>query len=164
MYGKKYGKRKSKQILQADLFYKYSQFPRATLWDQNVNLFFNKTSFTWILARLGLWAPLDTARFELGLQFDLMAAKKISTNYCKLTLHAIFTKLIGSLHNTLKITFFSTKQFLLNYCGRLEQICLQKRTFLWLDLTRPRNGSNIWTLFYFMIGSTISNRLGLAGP
>ena len=144
---KSLAKKKFEKLVQADLFCKYSQFWRATLWDQNVNLFFNKTSFTWILARLGLWAPLDTARFELGLQFDLMAAKKISTNYCELTLHAIFTKLIGSLHNILKIIFFSTKFFLLNYCGRLEQICLQKLTFLWLDLTRPRNGSNIWTLF-----------------
>ena len=148
---KSLAKNNFKKLLQADLPGKYSQFLRTTLWYQNVNLFFNKTSFTWILARLGLWAPLDTARFELGLQFDLMAAKKISTNYCELTLHAIFTKLIGSLHNTLKITFFSTKQFLLNYCGRSEQICLRKRTFLWLDLTRPRNGSNIWTLLYSKI-------------
>ena len=44
--------------------------------DQNVNLFFDKTSLTWILERLGLRAPSDTARFELGLQFDHMAAKK----------------------------------------------------------------------------------------
>ena len=48
----------------------------------------------------------QTARFELGLKFDLMAAKKIPTKYGKLTLHAIFTELIGSLHNTLKIIFF----------------------------------------------------------
>ena len=48
------------------------------LWVQiwKSTLFFNKTSFTWILARFGLWPPLDTARFELGLQFDLKAAKK----------------------------------------------------------------------------------------
>ena len=69
--------------------------------------FFNKTSFTWILARLGLGKPLNTACFELGLQFDLMAAKRIPKNYCELTLHAILSKLIGSLHNILKIIFFS---------------------------------------------------------
>ena len=92
-----------KKSWQADLFCKYSQFPRTTLWYQNINLFFNKTSFTWIVARL--WASLDTARFELGLQFDLIAATKVPTNYCDVTLHAIFTELIGSLHNTLKITF-----------------------------------------------------------
>ena len=108
---KSLAKKKLKKLLQADLFCKYSQFWRATLWDQNVNLFFNKTSFTWILARLGLRAPSDTARFELGLQFDLMAAKKIPTNYCELTLHAIFTKLIGSLHNILKIIFFQPNNF-----------------------------------------------------
>ena len=78
---KSLAKKNLKKLFQADLFCKYSQFPRSTLWDQNVNLFFNKTSFTWILARLGLGAPSDTARFELGLQFDLMAEKKkIPTN------------------------------------------------------------------------------------
>lgn len=75
---KSLAKKKLKKLFQADLFCKYSQFPRSTLWDQNVNLFFNKTSFTWILARLGLGAPSDTARFELGLQFDLMAEEKKS--------------------------------------------------------------------------------------
>ena len=100
--------KKFNKLLQADLFCKYW---RATLWDQNVNLFFHKTSFTWILARLGLAVPSDTAHFKLRLQFDLMAAKKIPTNYCQLTLHAIFTELIVSLHNILKIIFFSTKFF-----------------------------------------------------
>ena len=57
------------------------------------------------MARFGLGALSDIARFELELQFDLMAAKKIPTNYCKLTLHAILTKLIGSLHKILKIIF-----------------------------------------------------------
>ena len=75
---KSLAKKNKKKLFQADLFCKYSQFPRSTLWDQNVNLFFNKTSFTWILARLGLGAPSDTARFELGLQFDLMAEEKKS--------------------------------------------------------------------------------------
>ena len=56
-----------------------------------------------VLARMGFGAPSNTACFELGLQCDLMAAKKIPSNYCELTLHAIFTKLIGSLHNILKI-------------------------------------------------------------
>ena len=37
--------------------------------------------------------------------------QKIPTNYCELILHAIFTKLIGSLHDTLKITFFQTNNF-----------------------------------------------------
>ena len=32
--------------------------------------------------------------------------QKIPTNYCKLTLHAIFMKLLGSLHNILKIFLF----------------------------------------------------------
>ena len=76
----------------------------------------------------------------------LWLQKKIPTNYCKLTLHAIFMKLLGSLHNILKIFLFLLF-FLLNDCGPLEQIFLQKQTFLWLDLTRPRNGSNICTLF-----------------
>ena len=49
------------KLIQANLFCKYFQFPRATLWDQNGNLFFNKTCFTRILARLGLGAPSDTA-------------------------------------------------------------------------------------------------------
>ena len=108
IYGKNSGKKK---LLQANLFCKYSQFPGATLWDQNVTLFFNQTSFTWILVRLGLGAPLDTAYFELGLQFDFKAAKKIPTNYCKWTLHAIFTKLIGSLHNILNMLFSSINFF-----------------------------------------------------
>ena len=55
---------------------------------------------------MGLGAPSDTAYFELGLMFDLTAAKKIQTNYGKLTLHAIFTKVLVSLHNMLKINFF----------------------------------------------------------
>ena len=108
---KSLAKQKFKKLFQADLFCKYSQFPRSTLWDQNVNLFFNKTSFTWILARLGLGAPSDTACFELGLQFDLMAEEKNPNKYCELTLQAIFTKLIGSLHNILKINFFKTNFF-----------------------------------------------------
>ena len=32
---------------------------------------------------------------------------EILTNYCELTRHALFTKLIGSLNNTLKITFLA---------------------------------------------------------
>ena len=49
--------------------------------------------------------------FELGLQFDLMAAKKNPTDYCKLTLHTIITKLLGSLHNTQEIIFFQPNNF-----------------------------------------------------
>ena len=76
IYGKKFGKTRLKKLCQADLFFKYSQLAWATVWHYKGNLFFNKTSFTWILARLGLGAPSDTERFELELQFDLKAAKK----------------------------------------------------------------------------------------
>ena len=47
---------------------------------QYVYLFFNKTSFTWFLAKSGLGAPSDTACFKLGLQIDHMAAKKNQKN------------------------------------------------------------------------------------
>ena len=92
------------------IVYNFFQFTgrviEATLINDTLVMFFNKTSFTWIWARFGLGAPSDTACFDLGLQFDLVRAKKIPTNYCKLTLHAIFTNLIGLLHNVLKLIFF----------------------------------------------------------
>ena len=56
-------------------------------------------------------ACLDTGHFALGLQFDLIAAKKIPTNYSKLTFHANFKKLIVSLHNIIKIIFFQQNIF-----------------------------------------------------
>ena len=40
---KSLAKNNFKKLLQADLFCKYSQFSRTTLWYQNVNLFVNKT-------------------------------------------------------------------------------------------------------------------------
>ena len=110
--------------------------------------FSTKNSFTWILARLGLWTPLDTSHFELQLQFDLMAAKKIPTNYCKLTLHAIFTQLIGSFHNTLKITLFQPNNFYSIIVDARNKFPSKNGHFCGSTFTRLQNGSNIWTLSF----------------
>ena len=54
---------------------------------------------------IGLGSTYGHCMFWARTPFGPDASKKIPTNYCKLTLYAIFTNLIGSLHNILQIFF-----------------------------------------------------------
>ena len=74
-------------------------------------LIFQKNKFYLNFGKIGLVSTFGLCTFWLGLQFDPIAAKPIPTNYCKMTLNAIYTKLIGSLHNTIKIILFQLNIF-----------------------------------------------------
>ena len=82
--------------------------------------------------------------------------KQKSIKYCNLTVHATLNKLIGSQQNILNILAFFNQTIFTQLMWTLgTNSPLKTEVFCWMDSTRPRNSSNIWTLvcsklrFYF---------------
>ena len=123
MYKKIWRKRKSKNYCQLICF---AIIPncRGSLCDIKMLIYFSKKKVLPEFWRDWACEHLSTLHIWAGTPVWPYGSQKIPTNYCELTLRAIVKKWIDSLHNTLMITFFLTKFFLLSYCGRSEQSCL----------------------------------------
>ena len=82
------------------------------------------------LARFGFFLPPNTACFKPGLQINFFDELQFSFCCCFFIVHQINTKLIGLVNQTLQVILISKNYILHNFCGRLDQIRLQKTDFL----------------------------------
>ena len=91
------------------------------------------------------WEHLRTLHIWARTPVWPYCSKKISINYCKPTLHAIFTTLIGSPHNILQKNnfFLQLNNFYSIIVDAWNKFASENK-----HLTLPQNGSNILTLFY----------------
>ena len=105
--------------------------------DPKCQVFFNKTGFTQLWAKLGFFLPSNTACFKPELQIYLFDKLKFLF-FCRFVIvHRIITKLIGLVYLFSKINLILKKYMFHHFCGRLDQIRLQKTDFSNLNCLLP---------------------------